>query len=65
MSEQNTTTPEAETPSPNNNTNPTRNTNNRRRPNNRNNNLASMANAERNHKGKIKELLNKPIRMKN
>ena len=57
MSEPATSTPEAEAPAPtrNNNNNTTRN-NNRRRPNNRNSNLASMANAERNFKGKIEDL---------
>ena len=59
MSEPATSTPEAEMPAPtrNNNNNTTRNNNNnRRRPNNRNSNLASMAYAERNFKGKIEDL---------
>ena len=48
-------------PTRNDNNNTTRNNNNnnnnnRRRPNNRNSNLASMANAERNFKGKIEDL---------
>lgn len=59
MSEAASSTPEADTPAPtrnNNTSNTTRNNNNRRRPNNRNQNLASMANAERNFQGKIEEL---------
>ena len=44
-------------PTRDNNNNTTRNdSNNRRRPNNYNSNLASMANAERNFKGKIEDL---------
>jgi len=60
MSEPATSTLEAELPAPtrDNNNNTTRNdSNNRRRPNNYNSNLASMANAERNFKGKIEDLL--------
>ncbi len=59
MSEPATSTLEAELPAPtrDNNNNTTRNdSNNRRRPNNYNSNLASMANAERNFKGKIEDL---------